>query len=229
MTTAPAQTVHRSVTPMLIGVVLLLTALVVNQAGIWTQSADLSTLGQLTMSGTATLIVALYTGGITRVLGTIAMVACFAGDLLPRFMSEESTTLAMIGAFAVGQLFLVAAFWRWVDWHLPRTKVVAGVLAAYAVGLLTYLAALPGIERSLLGPMTLYAVLLVLMAVTASVHPVALAGALCFIISDSILGARLLGAFVYTKPASSAVMVFYGLALLLLAIGLVRQYQQAER
>lgn len=208
---------------------VLVVAIAVNQSGIWMQSNDLSTAGQLVMSGTATLIVAAYTAGITRILGTIGMLACFAGDLLPRLMDPEATTLAMIGAFAVGQLFFVATFWHWVDWHLPRTKVVAAVLSAYAVGLLTYLAALPGIERGLLGPMTLYAVLLVMMAVTASVHPIALVGALCFIISDSILGARLLGAFTYTKPASSAVMVFYGLALLLLAIGLVRQYARSPK
>lgn len=220
---------RRGLAPALMLCVLIVAAIVVNQWGIISPWPRLSTAGQLLMSATATVLVVLYTTGLTRVLGGVGMLGCFAGDLVPRFIEAPTTDLAMIAAFAVGQLFLVAAFWVWVDWRAPRTKLVAGVLVAYAVGILSYLAVAPGVERALLGPVALYAVLLVLMAVTASVHPVALVGAMAFIISDSILALKILGLIDESVPTSSTVMGFYGLALLLLSIGLVLQDRRAPR
>ena len=213
---------------LLLGAILV-AAIVVNQWGIVDSRPWLATLGQLVMSTTATVLVVLFTRGTTQVLGGVGMIGCFSGDLVPRFIEEPTTDLAMIAAFAVGQLFLVAAFWGWVDWHSPRTRLVAGVLVAYAIGLLGYLAVAPGVERQLLGPVALYAVLLVMMAVTASVHPVALLGAISFIISDSILALKILGLIGESVPTSSAVMGFYGLALLLLSFGLILQDRRATR
>ena len=201
----------------------------VNQWGIVTSSPWLASVGQLTMSATATLMVVLFTRGITQVLGGLGMLGCFSGDLVPRFVEEPTTDLAMIAAFAVGQLLLVAAFWGWVDWHSPRTLLVAGVLVAYAVAVLGYLVLAPGVERQLLGPVALYAVLLVLMAVTASVHPVALLGAVAFILSDSILALKILGVVADSVPTSSSAMGLYGTALLLLAAGLILQDRRAPQ
>ena len=184
----------------------------VNQWGIVTSSPWLASVGQLTMSATATLMVVLFTRGITQVLGGLGMLGCFSGDLVPRFVEEPTTDLAMIAAFAVGQLLLVA-----------------GVLVAYAVAVLGYLVLAPGVERQLLGPVALYAVLLVLMAVTASVHPVALLGAVAFILSDSILALKILGVVADSVPTSSSAMGLYGTALLLLAAGLILQDRRAPQ
>lgn len=225
----PLQATAASRTPLLVLCAVLVVAIGLNQWGIVGGSPWLAAVGQLTMSATATLVVVVFTRGPTQVLGGLGMLGCFSGDLVPRFIEQPTTDLALIAAFAAGQLLLVAAFWGWVDWRSPRTARVAVVLSVYAVALLGYLAVAPGVQRDLLGPVALYAVLLVLMAVTASVHPVALLGAFAFIISDSILALKILGVVDDNVPTSSSAMAFYGAALLLLAVGLVAQDRRAVR
>lgn len=218
----PLPSAQRLPAPVLGLAAVQLAALLTNQVGIWQGHDTVAASGQLLMSATAALIVIVFTGGTTGMLGAIGMLGCFAGDLVPRFMEPPTTTLAMIGTFAVGQLFLVAAFWQRVDWRAPRTRRVGIGLVVFALALLAYLSVAPGADRSMWGLMVLYAVLLVLMAVTASVNRLALLGALSFVLADAILAVKLLGLLGEGVIASSVLMGFYGLALLLLALGLVQ-------
>ena len=219
---------QRSWVPVLALAGILVLELAVHQWGIWTGWTWIATATQLAMSLTATVIVALFTRGLIQVLGTVGMLGCFAGDLVPRFIVPPTTTLAIIAAFAMGQLFLVAAFWGHVDWRSPLTRWVGVLLSAYAIGLVVFLALAPGVNESLLGPTALYAVLIVLMTTTASVNRLALLGAICFVASDSILATKLLGVFGPSLLQSSLLMGLYGLALLLLALGLVQLYRRTD-
>ncbi|MGD7733453.1 lysoplasmalogenase family protein [Propionibacteriaceae bacterium G57] len=201
--------------------------LMVNQLGLWLALDPIATTGQLAMSALATLTVFWGTTGVTRVLGTLGMLGCFAGDLAPRFLDQAD--LAMIGAFAVGQVFLVAAFWRFVDWFAPRTLVVGTLVVAHAVGLMLFLSLSPEVPKGLLSAMAGYAVLLVLMAITASTNRIGTIGGLAFVASDTTLALRMLGVAPGSVALSSALMALYGVALLCLALALVLVSQRAPR
>lgn len=204
-----------------LGCSVLLAALVTNQLGLWTRLGVIAGIGQVAMSSMALVMVAWLCRGWRRLPAVLGMLGCLAGDLAPRLVGGDAAPLAMIGAFALGQVFLVVAFWKSVDWHAGTTQTLALLLTGYAVALFTYLVFAAEGARGLLLPMAGYAVLLVVMALSASGSRWGLVGGLLFVVSDSLLAMRLLGVIADSVPISSVLMACYGLALLCLTVALV--------
>lgn len=202
------------------GAGVLLTLVAVNQLGIWRRDNLISSVGQLGMSLMALIGVLLATRGRVRVFATLGMIGCFLGDAAPRLLDGDPG-LAMIAAFSLGHLFLVVAFWPYVDWQSPMLRLLIAGLFLTAAVLLTVLVSQARTGSHLLAPMVAYAILLVLMATVASSTLPGLVGGLLFVISDSILALRLLGVVTDSRALSSLLMACYGLALLLLSVALI--------
>lgn len=157
-------------------------------------------------------------GGPGRLL-LLALVWCWLGDTVPRFLDGDPAFLALVGCFLVAQLAFIALFWRYRRssiWAVRRWLLVP-YLVAFAV-----LVALCAPHAGVLLPAVLvYGVCLVAMAVLATgLGAVTAAGGAVFLVSDGLIA---LGAF---APAFEDlpygdfwVMLTYSLALLLLAVG----------
>jgi len=208
---------QRSWTPLLAGMLLL--GVVINQIGIWMSQGILSAVGQAGISLAALGLVLVTTQGHLRLWGGLGMLGCLAGDLAPKLASSHPAQ-AMIVAFAIGQLLLVVAFWPHVEWGRSQTLGLGIALVAYALVFLTWLSTRSTNGAELFGPMVAYAVLLVLMGLTAASTRRGMLGGLLFVLSDSLLAARLLGAISSNLLNASMVMLTYAAALLLLALAL---------
>lgn len=141
------------------------------------------------------------------------------GDLLPHF-SGEASFLVMVGMFAVAQAAYAVAFWPYRSESVLRTPWTLGYAA---VAVLLVALCLPHADE--LGvPVVVYAALITVMAVLATgVDLLAGIGAGLFILSDALIA---LGAFVpwWGLPGQGFwVMSTYGLAQLLIVLGVLRR------
>jgi uncharacterized membrane protein YhhN len=185
--------------PLVIVVKVVPVALVALLAGLWlTLPLD---------GGQRTYVIVILAG----------LAACAAGDILigPVFLGG-------LGAFLVGHLFYIAAFATRLDasWQ----AVVAGVvLAVYAVAMGRKLAATLAAksQRNMIPPVIAYLTIIWAMCLAAlmTANPVAIAGALAFLASDSMLAWNM---FVGPVPRPNlAVMGTYYAAQALIAASLL--------
>lgn len=139
------------------------------------------------------------------------------GDLLPHF-SGEAAFLVMIGMFALAQALYALAFWPYRGAGLGRGPWALLYVAFAALMVALCLPHAGGLALPVLG----YAVLITVMAVLATgVHPVAGIGAALFIVSDALIA---MAAFVpwWSLPGQDFwVMLTYGLAQLLIVLGVL--------
>lgn len=163
-------------------------------------------------------------GQLTRWV-LIALACSWLGDFLPHFVGGDGAFLVLVGAFAVAQAAYARAFWP------LRADSVTGsawpVAYAAAATVLVLLCA-PG-AGSLLAAIVVYAVVITVMAVLATgVHPLAGIGAVLFMGSDALIA---LEAFVpeWDLPGQSFwVMLTYGVAQLLLVLGVLARSARHE-
>ncbi len=156
-------------------------------------------------------------GHLTR---WVLVALCFSwlGDVLPHFVGGDGAFLVLVGAFAVAQAAYARAFWPLRAGSVTGSAwPVAYAAAATALVLLCAPGAGP-----LLAAIVVYAAVITVMAVLATgVHPLAGLGAVVFMASDALIA---LEAFVprWDLPGQSFwVMLTYGLAQLLLVLGVL--------
>ncbi|MAK63155.1 MAG: hypothetical protein CMF75_00190 [Maricaulis sp.] len=146
----------------------------------------------------------------------------FLGSLGDIFLALEPTQLAAgIGAFGLGHLVYIYLFARIRLTHGGRagwSRIAALALAAYGVVILSWLQPYFG---ELQIPASIYNGIIMVMAVLALIgraSPIAVAGALLFVLSDSVLAVRL---FAEQWPwAGWVVWISYYLGQAGIAIGL---------
>lgn len=148
------------------------------------------------------------------------------GDLLPDLVPSAAAFPVLIASFAVAQGCFAAGFWPF------RGGSVAGrpVMYAYlAVAVVLVLVCAPG-SGPLLAPVVVYAALITVMAILATgVHPLTGVGAVVFLASDSLIA---LNAFVasWELPHQGFwVMLTYGIAELLIVLGVLARGRSAAR
>ncbi|HET7844264.1 MAG TPA: lysoplasmalogenase [Xanthomonadales bacterium] len=153
--------------------------------------------------------------GRTRVLMAIAFAAAAAGDV---FLDLDRTRYLPhgLGCFLVTQVAFTLAFRQWATWTPSRVPLVALLVVAELALLVV---AWPN-----LGPMRIAVIVYLAALVTMTATAVMVrdsrwiaAGALLFLLSDSLIG---INRFIAPFPASTAVIVtIYLAAMLLIARG----------
>ncbi|MHA6289076.1 lysoplasmalogenase [Maricaulis sp. CAU 1757] len=167
------------------------------------------------------VLLAAYAWGRRHPVLAWALLAGAAGDVA--LALEPPLLLAGMAAFAVGHGLYIALLWRWR--HALGSRGVWGWLAA--AGLVAYgivmLVWLQPYFADLRGPASAYLVIILTMAVlavTARTPALAVAGALIFVVSDSVLAVRL---FTDLWPGADwVVWTTYFSAQFLIATGLAR-------
>jgi uncharacterized membrane protein YhhN len=162
--------------------------------------------------------------GMSERLVAVGLGFSAVGDILLDL--NDRLFFAGLGAFLVGHLFFSAGF-------LPRMEVTSRKLAA-ALVLVLYGAALNALLFSKVGfsvPVALYGTVLTLMGILATVRRASpgwvMAGALIFVISDSLIA---INRFVAPFGASKwAVMITYYIAQYFIAEGVLREQRRLER
>jgi uncharacterized membrane protein YhhN len=155
-----------------------------------------------------------------RVWFVIALVLCLAGDVF--LLGDDSWFVRGLAAFLAGHVayamgFVVAEPWRW--WAFALASIGLGLLGA-TIGRRVVVGAVAR-RRSLRVPVTSYLGVISLMVASASAagNTWAVAGALLFLTSDTILGWR---QFVARRPwMPIAIMVSYHLAQAALVMSLI--------
>lgn len=156
-------------------------------------------------------------------LTLVALGWSWLGDTIPRFLSGDPAFLALVGCFLIAQIVYVAAFWPYADASILYHRRILLVPYLIFVGILMVLT-VPG-AGALAVPVVIYGLCLLAMAVLATgVHPWTWAGAVLFLISDSLIA---LNAFVDGYPLSGAshdlaVMSTYAVAQFLIVAGVLR-------
>ena len=158
-----------------------------------------------------------------------ALVLCLAGDVL--LMLPRDLFVAGLGAFLGGHVLYIVGFLQPPSppgvppFAFSATGLAVAALVAVAVGsvpaVLIFRSLLRTGQRALVPPVAVYLVVILTMAVIAANVgvPAALAGAVLFVASDTILA---LHRFVRPIPRGDvAVHVTYHLAQLLLVLSLV--------
>jgi alkenylglycerophosphocholine hydrolase len=149
----------------------------------------------------------------------VALLLCAAGDVALALDGERFFVIGL-ALFLFAQLMFIAAFSRDLKRRKSRLPLV-GVFLVYAVIMAFVLKPALG---ALVVPVFLYVGVITAMGIFAALRGPAgklvLYGALCFIVSDSLLA---LNEFIRPIPASGYfIMATYYSALLLIAIGFVR-------
>lgn len=142
------------------------------------------------------------------------------GDLVPNFVpSAQFSLLTLIGLFAVAQACYAAAFWPGRNRSLARTPWLIRYLAfAIALVLLCRSGAGP-----LLVPVIGYAALITTMAALATgVDRLAGIGDALFMLSDALIALDVFVAWGHLPGSSFWVMSTYGVAQLLIVLGVLR-------
>jgi uncharacterized membrane protein YhhN len=140
---------------------------------------------------------------------------------VPRLLDGDAAFGAMLGCFLLAQICYIRAFRPYRE----RSPLVEqrGLLAPYAFLLVILLCACVPASGALAPAVIVYGFSLAAMAVLATgVNRLTWAGAAVFMVSDSLIA---LDAFdVWTQPGHDVwVMATYGLAQLLLVLGVLRE------
>lgn len=149
-----------------------------------------------------------------------AFVMCIAGDVF--LMLPKDTFVPGLASFAVAQILFTVSF---ATGETTATRVLIGIVILVPVALLLARRFVTAIKKSshneLVLPVCMYMVVISAMAVAAIANgsPVAIAGALIFMLSDSLIAET---RFVSAKPWHSVgIMVTYHAALAGLALSLL--------
>lgn len=184
------------------------------EAGAWTRPTQVALMPLLAL---VVLTAPVPRGRLTGWV-LVGLAFSWLGDWLPAVVGEDAAFLAMVGAFAVAQACYAVAFWPLRADSVTGTgwPVAYGLAAAALV-----LVCAPG-TGDLLGPVVGYAVVITVMAVLATgVHRLAAVGGVLFMASDALIA---LEAFVPDWEIAAHswwVMLTYGLAQLLLVLGVL--------
>lgn len=145
------------------------------------------------------------------VVGVIALVFAWAGDIAPGF-------IGMLVFFLCMQLAYIVLFARW-----SRTRVPPLWTIVYALWWLVLVGVIGPHAGSLLIPVAIYGLALGSMAVLAAgTHALTTIGAALFLVSDSLLGmAHFVPAFAFPGH-DGVVMLTYTAGQLLIVLGVVR-------
>lgn len=203
----------------------LIAYLAVSLADIVGVVADLSVLSVVTKALLMPLLLAFFAAGLDGLehrLATwvrAALIASWAGDLLLIGDGEAFFVLGLL-AFLTAQICYIVGFRPYaVLGPLRRRPWLAVPYVGYGIALLALL--LPGLGV-LAVPVTVYAVALVTMAVLATgVSPPTAAGAILFLLSDSLIALTEL-ADVLPAAAGSWIMPTYIAGQLLIVVGVLQ-------
>jgi uncharacterized membrane protein YhhN len=180
----------------------------------------------LLMPALAALLLAATAGRPRSRLVTLVLVALgfsWLGDTVPSALSGEPAYLSQVGLFLVAHLFSITAFWPYRRDSVLRRPAVLGYVAALAALLI-----LCGPHTGgMFGPLVVYGVCLILMAVLGTgVDRLAGIGGAVFVVSDSLIGFdRFVDWFDPPVPAFW-IMVTYLVAQPLIVAGVLRRDQR---
>lgn len=151
--------------------------------------------------------------------GTIAgLFFSWLGDLLPGFVPDDVSFLVMVGAFLIGHIAFCWGFWPFR--RAPHRGVVPYVLAYLVLMVAVWQGA-----GTLRGAIAVYGIVLTLMAVLAiGVHRLAAGGGVVFMASDSLIALQSFRGW-HGAWLSVTIMATYGLACLLITLGVSRRLQ----
>lgn len=158
-------------------------------------------------------------------LGLLALFFSWLGDTVPRFLSGDAGFLAMVGGFLLAQAVYVIALWPYRSRSIAAKPLLVAPYVAVAIALLSLCV---GSAGALAVPITIYAGVIVAMAVLATgLSFTAACGGAVFLLSDSLIA---LNAFAdVTLPGHGFwVMVTYVLGQSLLVQAIIRQSEQAQ-
>lgn len=121
-------------------------------------------------------------------LGLVALLFSWVGDSLPLLLSGSAALLAMMGAFAVAQMFYIFAFLP----YRRRSILTKPILVLPYLTIVGVILALSFEGAGLLFiPVVIYAVLTVVMAVVATgMGPAGAAGGVLFLLMSSLVSLR---------------------------------------
>lgn len=188
----------------------------------WMNIAD---PGGIVWKAAGIVLLALFAAASGARLAALGLLLCSAGDVL---LEIDGMFIGGMAAFALGHVCYAAIFIGLIRSHgMNRRDMPVAVVVVLAVaGLSVWL--IPGMG-ALLIPSLLYMGVILTMAVSAllSKSPMtARMGALLFVVSDSILAARL---YQDADTPPGAVWITYALAQILLAWGFVNLHQALKR
>lgn len=157
-----------------------------------------------------------FLAGINRILAVCALLFSACGDVLLALPVEHSFA-AGLGAFLCAHLVYIAAFLHRFSYRTQYWPIAIGLsLFAITAGLL--LVPATGILKP---AVTVYLVIITVMGITAVFFHssrLLIAGALCFITSDTVLAVNEF--LIPLSGASYSIMITYYLAQLLITLGL---------
>lgn len=188
-----------------------------------TTADTLSDVTQVLLVPALALWLTLAPGGaatrrLLRLVG-IALVFCWLGDTIPRFLHGDAAFGAMIGSFAVAQVFFVAAFWPWrARSVLHRRRLL---LVPYVVVLVVLLIACVPAADAMAPAVIVYGCVLSAMGITATgLNRWTWIGGAVFVVSDGLIAAEAFD--VWTQPGHGFwVMITYCAALAFLVRGVI--------
>lgn len=184
-------------------------------------SAELARATQTGLMPLLALALWLATGARTRLVRIclVALGFSWLGDTVPGLLGGDAAFLALVGLFLLAQAFYVVAFWPFRRESLAARPVALVPYAAVLLALVALCA--PGAD-ALLGPVIVYGVCIVTMAVLATgLGRIAGTGAAVFVVSDAMIA---LGEFTtwFAPPVPGFwVMLTYIAAQALLVTGIV--------
>lgn len=211
----------------------LVTVAVLNQIGTWTSNWPLAQAGQALFVPAAVVGITLL-GARWQWPTLAAFIVYWCGDLLPMVTGQEWRELALATMFMVGHVLLLIGTRNRLATH-PRRARTTMVVAA-AVSALAIIAAL--VWAPWLAPwIGMYAVLMTVLAGRlAGFSAAGLWGAVAFLLSNSILAARLIiGAYggllsqSVSQLFSSLTMALYAVGLALVATAVAGGRTEAQR
>lgn len=138
------------------------------------------------------------------------------GDLLPGFAPDDVSFLVMVGAFLIGHIAFCWGFWPFR--RAPHRRALP-----YALAYLVLMVAVWQGAGMLRGAIVVYGLVLTLMAVLAiGVHRLAAWGGIMFMASDSLIALQSFRGW-HGAWLSVTIMAIYGLACLLITLGVSRR------
>ncbi len=148
------------------------------------------------------------------------------GDALPRLMSGDAGFLTMVGFFLLAQFVFIVALWPYRKSSVLGSPVFLVPYVAFFVMLLAVCGPKAG---GLLGPVIVYGLALMTMAILSTGHgTLAGIGGAIFFVSDALIAVRSFSD-IRLPEHGFLVMATYIAAQLLLAIAIVRQsHHEAE-
>lgn len=211
----------------------LVMVVLINQVGTWTLNLTLAEIGQ-GLFVPATVLGITLQGARWRWPTLGAFVVYWCGDLIPMVTAQEWRDLALLILFMVGHVLIIIGTGNRVASHPRRartTMVVAAVLSVAA--LIAAFVWAPWLAAWI----AMYAALMTILAGRlAGFSAAGLWGAVAFLLSNAILGLRLIiGAYgglltpLMSQVLSSLTMALYAVGLALVATAVAGLGTQARR